>query len=190
MEVTQLSTVPVIASHSGVKAIVDTARNLTDEEMIAIKDTGGVVGIVAFSSYPKKTDPERRPALTKIGEIYGSTSLADVMANAPDQVEQFKADMAAHEQRFPRANVGPSGRLHRLRSQAHRHRPRDHQFGHGAWRRSHRLDECRRGLRGNGRTGNTGLFRGRTHPTMVGQFRPCVARRAGRCRRLNREPAS
>ena len=28
------------------------------------------------------------------------------MANAPDQVEQFKADVAAHELRFPRANVG------------------------------------------------------------------------------------
>jgi len=106
MEVTQLSTVPVIASHSGVKAIVDTARNLTDEEMIAIKDTGGVVGIVAFSSYLKKADPERRPALAKIGKIYGSTTLANVMANAPDQVEQFKADVAAHELRFPRANVG------------------------------------------------------------------------------------
>ena len=106
MEVTQLSTVPVIASHSGVKSIVDTARNLTDEEMIAIKNTGGVVGIVAFSSYLKKADPERRPALAKIGEIYGSTSLADVMTDAPEKVEQFKADMAAHEQRFPRANVG------------------------------------------------------------------------------------
>ena len=106
MEVTQLSTVPVIASHSGVKAIVDTARNLTDEEMIAIKNTGGVVGIVAFSSYLQQGDPDRRPALAKIGEIYGSTTLADVMANAPDKVEQFKADMAAHEQRFPRANVG------------------------------------------------------------------------------------
>ena len=106
MEVTQLSTVPVIASHSGVKAIVDTARNLTDEEMIAIKNTGGVVGIVAFSSYLKRGDPERRPALTKLTEIYGTTALADVMANTPDKVEQFKANMAAHEKRFPRANVG------------------------------------------------------------------------------------
>ena len=106
MEVTRLSTVPVIASHSGVKAIVDTARNLTDQEMIAIKDTGGGGGIVAFSSYLKRSDPERRPALAKIGETYGFTTLADVMANAPDKVEQFRADMAAHEERFPRANVG------------------------------------------------------------------------------------
>jgi len=106
MEVTALSKVPVIASHSGVKAIVDSARNLTDEEMLAIKNTGGVVGIVAFSSYLKKSDPERRPALAKITESYGATNLAEVMASAPDQVEQFKADMAAHEKRFPRANVG------------------------------------------------------------------------------------
>ena len=106
MEVTELSTVPVIASHSGVKAIVDTARNLTDEEMIAIKNTGGVVGIVAFSSYLKQSDPERRPALAKIEETYGFTTLADVMANAPEKAEQFKADMAAHEERFLRANVG------------------------------------------------------------------------------------
>lgn len=106
MEVTENSTAPVIASHSGVKAIVDSPRNLTDEEMIAIKDTGGLVGIVAFSSYLKKSDPERRPALLKIEETYGSSTLADVMADRPDQVGQFQADMAAHEERFPRANVG------------------------------------------------------------------------------------
>ena len=106
MEVTELSTAPVIASHSGGKTIVDSPRNLTDEEMIAIKDTGGVVGIVAFSSYLKKSDPERRPALLEIEETYGSSALADVMDDRPDQVEQFKAEMAAHEERFPRATVG------------------------------------------------------------------------------------
>ena len=58
--------------------------------MIAIKNTGGVVGIVAFSSYLKQSDPERRPALAKIEETYGFTTLADVMANAPEKAEQVQ----------------------------------------------------------------------------------------------------
>lgn len=102
----ELSNAPIIASHSGIKAIISTARNLTDSEMIAIKNTGGAVGIVAFSGYLKKSSPERGAAFRKIMGEYGTTNLAQIAASfSPDKVEQFKIDFAAYEKAFPPATV-------------------------------------------------------------------------------------
>jgi len=45
MDTLELSTDPVIFSHGGLKAIEDADRALTDEEVIAIAEHGGIVGI-------------------------------------------------------------------------------------------------------------------------------------------------
>lgn len=42
---------PVIATHSNVKALSDVTRNLSDEEIDRIGETGGVIHIAAFSAY-------------------------------------------------------------------------------------------------------------------------------------------
>ena len=49
----KLSKAPVVATHSAIKALVDSSRNLSDIELDAIKANGGVVQIVAFSYYLK-----------------------------------------------------------------------------------------------------------------------------------------
>src|SRR5258708_161792 len=51
---------PVVATHSGVKGIIDSPRNLSDEELALLKKNGGVIQIVAFSNYlrPPPKDPE------------------------------------------------------------------------------------------------------------------------------------
>jgi membrane dipeptidase len=49
----RFSKAPVVASHSAIKALVDSPRNLSDEELDAIKSNDGVVQIVAFSYYLK-----------------------------------------------------------------------------------------------------------------------------------------
>lgn len=56
-QVLALSRAPVVASHSGLKAIVDAPRNLSDEELDLIRRNGGVVQVVAFSNY-LRTPPE------------------------------------------------------------------------------------------------------------------------------------
>jgi membrane dipeptidase len=45
MDTLELSTDPVIFSHGGLKAIKDADRALTDDEVIAIAEQGGIVGI-------------------------------------------------------------------------------------------------------------------------------------------------
>ncbi len=60
----QLSKAPVIASHSGARALCDHSRNLSDEELDLIKKNGGVVQAVAFRSYVKKEKSELRAAKT------------------------------------------------------------------------------------------------------------------------------
>jgi membrane dipeptidase len=45
------SSAPIIASHSSVNGVFVHPRNLDDEQLLAIRDNGGVVQIVAFDNY-------------------------------------------------------------------------------------------------------------------------------------------
>ena len=53
-QVLALTRAPVVATHSGLKAVVDSPRNLSDEELEGIKKNGGVVQVVAFGNYLRK----------------------------------------------------------------------------------------------------------------------------------------
>ncbi len=44
-EIAELSKAPLVASHSNVHALCPHSRNLTDRQLDAIRDTGGLVGI-------------------------------------------------------------------------------------------------------------------------------------------------
>jgi len=44
-DVLRVATRPVVASHTGVRAVADHARNLSDDQLRAIAATGGLVGI-------------------------------------------------------------------------------------------------------------------------------------------------
>jgi membrane dipeptidase len=51
LEIIALSRSPIIASHSNVRAISDVTRNLSDEEIDRIGETGGVIHIAPFGAY-------------------------------------------------------------------------------------------------------------------------------------------
>ncbi|MEX0608065.1 MAG: membrane dipeptidase [Balneolaceae bacterium] len=59
METMRISEAPVIASHSSARALNDVSRNLDDEELMMLKENGGVVQTVAFRSY---VDSEKHSA--------------------------------------------------------------------------------------------------------------------------------
>ena len=74
MEAMQLSQAPVIASHSGVRALADVSRNMDDEQLLALKKNGGVIQVVGFASYVKTDSKERTDALAKLREEFGLAS--------------------------------------------------------------------------------------------------------------------
>ena len=71
LEAIRLSKAPVIASHSGVRALADVSRNMDDEQLLALKKNGGVIQVVGFASYIKTDSKERTEALAKLREEFG-----------------------------------------------------------------------------------------------------------------------
>lgn len=57
-DVVRLARRPFIASHSNCRALCDVPRNLTDDQMRAIRDADGVVGVNAYSRFID-ADPKR-----------------------------------------------------------------------------------------------------------------------------------
>jgi len=70
-----VSTTPIIASHSGVKAISNIEPNLDDEQLLKIAEVGGVVQIVALGSYIKRPTVEQRAAREALDTEYGTRAL-------------------------------------------------------------------------------------------------------------------
>ncbi len=70
-DILAITRAPIIASHSGCRAIADSDRNLTDDQLRALAKNGGVIQIVALASYLKAPDPARTAAMAKLREELG-----------------------------------------------------------------------------------------------------------------------
>jgi membrane dipeptidase len=73
MQAAALSKAPIIASHSAVRALCDVSRNMDDEQLLALKKTGGVIQVFAYSSFVKTTksdSTERAAALSAARKEY------------------------------------------------------------------------------------------------------------------------
>lgn len=66
-DVSRLSDAPLVATHSNVHALCPSARNLTDEQIRAVRDSGGIIGVNFATSF-LRTDGAMT-ADTAIGEI-------------------------------------------------------------------------------------------------------------------------
>jgi len=58
-DVIKLTRAPVIASHSNCRKLCDVRRNLTDDQLRAIRDTGGVVGVNVHHAFVH-AEPEKQ----------------------------------------------------------------------------------------------------------------------------------
>ena len=72
-DVIELSSAPVIASHSSARAICDNPRNMTDEMLLKLKENGGVVQMCILSAYVKTPpkNPQRNADLAALEKKYG-----------------------------------------------------------------------------------------------------------------------
>ncbi len=105
MQALELSKAPIIASHSGVKAIADSPRNLDDEQLAALAAKGGVVQLVALDVYVKPLTAEQDAYRDRVRKEMG---LEDAAARAAMDA----ATQAEYEKRMegvwaiePRASV-------------------------------------------------------------------------------------
>ncbi len=75
LQTIELSTSPPIASHSNVRAMSDVTRNLSDVEIDAIAEVGGVIHVSAFG--PSLVDVSKPAAITAIADIRKRFGLAE-----------------------------------------------------------------------------------------------------------------
>ncbi|MCX5761823.1 MAG: membrane dipeptidase, partial [Gemmatimonadetes bacterium] len=75
LQVMAMSKAPVIASHSGVRALCDHRRNLDDEQLLALKKNGGVVQLVALSAFVKTPIPDSPERAAAVAELRRQSGL-------------------------------------------------------------------------------------------------------------------
>jgi membrane dipeptidase len=67
-DVAELSDAPLVATHSNAHALCPSTRNLTDDQLDAVRDSGGVVGVNFAVSF-LRADGARLPEETGLDEI-------------------------------------------------------------------------------------------------------------------------
>jgi membrane dipeptidase len=102
LDVLRLSSAPVIASHSAVYSLADSPRNLMDEELLALKENGGVVQIVAFDGYVKIPPAEKTAARDALRDSLGIRSFDEA---TEEQIAAYRAARAEINERYPGATV-------------------------------------------------------------------------------------
>jgi membrane dipeptidase len=96
------SRAPVIASHSGVRAVNDHPRNMDDEQLLALKRNGGVIQVVALGEFVKSS-PQRRAAAQAVYQQLGITRGRGELT--PEQRTELRRRLAELDAQFPPATV-------------------------------------------------------------------------------------
>ena len=96
MQMIALSKAPIIASHSSARALCNHSRNLDDEQLLMLKENGGVVQTVAFSSYLNTEKDEAHSAYMK--ELY--KQVADSLGFPWYERSQFRSLTAEQQGAF------------------------------------------------------------------------------------------
>ena len=98
-DMVELSATPIILSHSGAKDVFDHPRNIDDERLLKLAESGGVIQMNALGAYLKalQTEPLRRQAYGELFEEYGR----DVRALSEDRYNEFLEKRRVIDAKFP-----------------------------------------------------------------------------------------
>ena len=132
-DVLELTTAPLVVSHTGVRGTCDNARNLTDEHLRGIAASGGVIGIAMFQQAVCETSVEATArAMRYTADLIGVDHVAlgcdfDGTIEAPiDYRGMVMLTEALLEEGFSEAQLDPGERpldaVGRLRAIAPQHR--------------------------------------------------------------------
>ena len=99
------SKAPIIASHSGTRALQDHGRNLPDHLIKAIAEKGGVIQLVAYSGFIKK-DPARSNAYKQMKQEVAKAYKADKFDyKYHEHTPEYAQGMKTLNKEFPLATV-------------------------------------------------------------------------------------
>lgn len=108
-DVIEVSTRPVIATHSGARAIVNHPRNLTDEQLRALARTGGVACVVFYPAFIEPGWNARKDRVDReIASLIEAASRASVASGAnPSQARAARDRVREREylRRLPPVSV-------------------------------------------------------------------------------------
>ena len=97
----ELTKAPIIASHSASRAMNDHSRNLDDEQLMWLKENGGVVQTVAFSNYVNSAKHQaNREAMRAVEDSIAATigfvrmSRSEARQLSDDEIETYRAKLA------------------------------------------------------------------------------------------------
>jgi len=113
LQTIELSRAPVMASHSSARALNGHSRNMDDEQLMALKENGGVIQTVAFRSYvDQEKDRAYREATNalrqEISEEMGIPVVTDRrqwFAMTPEQREAYADAIVPLEEELARRAV-------------------------------------------------------------------------------------
>jgi microsomal dipeptidase-like Zn-dependent dipeptidase len=103
MQVLELSRAPVIASHSAARALSDVSRNMDDEQLMALKENGGVIQTVAFRSY---VDREKSNAYREAADSLRSVIADEMGIDLITNRDEFR-DMSSDEREAYQESIKP-----------------------------------------------------------------------------------
>ena len=105
-DIVNTSTKPVIATHSGCRAITNVPRNLTDEMIVALAKTGGVVNVIF---YPEHIEPgyseKKKKVDAEIAAEVQHASEAEPGSVAQKKLARDRVRSAEYLKRLPPVSV-------------------------------------------------------------------------------------
>jgi membrane dipeptidase len=105
-DIVNTSTRPVIATHSGCRAIADVPRNLTDDMIVALAKTGGVINVIF---YPEHIEPgyaeKKRRVDAEIAPLVERASAAEKGDAAHKKLARDRVRREEYLKRLPPVSV-------------------------------------------------------------------------------------
>lgn len=100
-DVIRLSKAPVIASHSCVRGVHADPRNLTDEQLLALRDNGGVVGIMFVFLKDRVVVPDMEREMQALNDRVSAKG--GWQALKPAEAAAFQKEIRPIKYRYPQA---------------------------------------------------------------------------------------
>lgn len=96
----ELSKAPILATHSGCAELNPHNRNLTDDQLKALAEKGGVIQIVALGGFLKAETPEYRKAVAELREELELPGRREIYQMSEEDREALRPKQEEYEKRL------------------------------------------------------------------------------------------